>query len=359
MMPVTAPLTHRPVSADDVTIDNLFVSRSPILSVSAGDIEVSLLLSTAPPSPIPASTWLLSAGDHEIGVSISADALRWLIPDFVGFNLANLPISLVMAIGEISTAPLLKALSGFVAQPAVLEGIAQKPPEQWRAFGLRPATDETAPPVAVLYVNRQAEGHLVAALQGAPSQMSWPADQVARLAVYASIGSQAVGQGEIATLVPGSVVLIREFEERVRMMVFSGPLPRTLGYASLDGAVATMETVGDIAMSDLGAEDDLTVEEETTAQAAGDDVAAEDASEEPPEIGIDDLEVRLDFVAGRTTITFEELRQIAAGTTIALDVPSSSRVDIFASGRKLGEGELVDIDGSLGVRVLRINGARS
>lgn len=73
---------------------------------------------------------------------------------------------------------------------------------------------------------------------------------------------------------------------------------------------------------------------------------------------LDDLPVSLIFEAGEKTMTLGELQTLRPGYTFALDRPLEAPVNIRANGQPVGQGELVDLDGRLGVRVLSWAGNR-
>ncbi len=99
-------------------------------------------------------------------------------------------------------------------------------------------------------------------------------------------------------------------------------------------------------------------------EAALEDVRPSEATAEMPDVdqeadvltSVDDIEVNLDFVVGRTSITVAELRELRPGVTKSLDTPATANAEIYASGKRLGDGELVEIDGQLGVRIVRLFG---
>lgn len=76
--------------------------------------------------------------------------------------------------------------------------------------------------------------------------------------------------------------------------------------------------------------------------------AAESMSEE------DDIPVMLCFDLGRLELTLAELRQLGSGSILELPGPADAPVRITVGGRCVGTGELVEVEGRAGVRVLRI-----
>ena len=68
----------------------------------------------------------------------------------------------------------------------------------------------------------------------------------------------------------------------------------------------------------------------------------------------DDIPVQLVAVIGRTTISVKDLMNYQMGQVVDLSRPPSETVDLVASGKLFARGELVDIDGKLGVRIVKI-----
>jgi type III secretion protein Q len=58
-------------------------------------------------------------------------------------------------------------------------------------------------------------------------------------------------------------------------------------------------------------------------------------------------------VAGVLNLTVAELSRLKAGDSITLDQPAQPFVRLLAHGKEIGLGELVDIDGKLGVQLSR------
>lgn len=68
----------------------------------------------------------------------------------------------------------------------------------------------------------------------------------------------------------------------------------------------------------------------------------------------DQIPVRLTFDLGERSVTLAELRALAPGHAFDLGRDPRHAVIIRANGRPVGEGELVEIDGRIGVAVLRL-----
>lgn len=82
--------------------------------------------------------------------------------------------------------------------------------------------------------------------------------------------------------------------------------------------------------------------------------AAENTPENVAEEG--DIPVTLCFDLGRLGLTLAELRQLGPGSVLELPRPADAPVRITVGGRCIGTGELVEVEGRAGVRVLRMLG---
>ena len=69
---------------------------------------------------------------------------------------------------------------------------------------------------------------------------------------------------------------------------------------------------------------------------------------------IDEIPVRLTFDLGDLVMPFKEVQSLTQGTTIDLNVPVTHAVTIRSLNRVIGTGELVDIDGQMGVRIVKL-----
>jgi type III secretion protein Q len=68
----------------------------------------------------------------------------------------------------------------------------------------------------------------------------------------------------------------------------------------------------------------------------------------------DQLPVQLTFEVGRSEITLGELRTLGAGSVLELGRSVAEPIRISAQGRPVGLGELVDVEGAVGVKVTRL-----
>lgn len=86
---------------------------------------------------------------------------------------------------------------------------------------------------------------------------------------------------------------------------------------------------------------------------ANDQTPVSDGDQEATSLS--ELPVRLSFDLGERVITLAELQTLDSGSALPLDRPLQDFVTIRANGAVIGEGQLVDMDGRLGVMVSRLS----
>lgn len=177
------------------------------------------------------------------------------------------------------------------------------------------------------------------------------------------VGETEVDPSSLTGLEAGDVVLV----ERVYGEWGPGSARGTL--RARVGAGDNVLVVGAAVGTD-GAEESkdealrLRVEEVSGREARGADVGRlrmEDESElvtgSDEEAGLLDnllLTLRVELPARR--ISLEELTRLRAGQILEMDCRATDPVELLADGRRVATGELVDIEGRLGVRVTRLAG---
>lgn len=146
----------------------------------------------------------------------------------------------------------------------------------------------------------------------------------------------------LLALAPGDIVLLDHFGPRpvtggpVWLRLGSGVVP---GY--LDGAGVTV--IGSFCPRDQPMPD------ETPASPASSPSA-------PPatDAVLRELPVQVICEIGRVTLSAREVLELRAGAVLPVGRPLAGPVDLTAGGRLLARGELVDVEGEIGIRVTEI-----
>lgn len=152
------------------------------------------------------------------------------------------------------------------------------------------------------------------------------------LALRLEVGRSALSAAELGGLEPQDVVLIRHHRWQ-------------------DGVVAVI-IAADLRYAAHLDDDALTFLAPEEAAALNDE-----ADQEPTEAAladVDDVTVSVAFDLGRLELAIGELRRVSEGYVLNLQRPLDGAVALRVGGRLIGHGELVDIEGSLGVRVTEI-----
>ncbi len=68
----------------------------------------------------------------------------------------------------------------------------------------------------------------------------------------------------------------------------------------------------------------------------------------------EDVPVHLVAVLGKKKISLKDLLKLKVGHTLDLERAPNEFVDLVANGKVIARGELVEIDGKLGVRVIKM-----
>jgi len=67
-----------------------------------------------------------------------------------------------------------------------------------------------------------------------------------------------------------------------------------------------------------------------------------------------DVPLQLVAVMGKKTMTIKEILSLGKGQILELNRFPNEAIDLVANGKLMAKGELVEIDGKLGVKIIRI-----
>lgn len=114
----------------------------------------------------------------------------------------------------------------------------------------------------------------------------------------------------------------------------------------------TYEAVEDTTRADANdppAEEDLGFEDlpDPEAQVAEKPIAGDFMDLAP------DIPVQLSVVMGRKQLTVKDLLEFQSGQVLDLERQPNEPVDLMAGGKVVGKGDLVVVDGKLGIRILQ------
>ncbi len=156
---------------------------------------------------------------------------------------------------------------------------------------------------------------------------------------------------DVIALRPDDIVVLDHFGPRpvtggpVALRLQGGVFP-----AFLDGAGVTI-----MAPFHLRAESMADPKSETTASDPP-ETGAEPTTQpsSPSEHLLRELPVQITCEIGRVTLTAREILELRPGAVVPVGRPLAGPVDLTAGGRVIARGELVDVEGELGVRVTEV-----
>jgi flagellar motor switch/type III secretory pathway protein FliN len=185
--------------------------------------------------------------------------------------------------------------------------------------------DALSAELAVTVGDRQAPAWIVASAEAIQRMPRRPApDGLAiEVEVAVEVGRVSVTHASLAALERRDVVICRR--EEPRLSVARGGFPVALG--DWRGGGLRVEVTGPY--------------------------RAQGANMDP--VLAADLPVELALELGRVKKSAAEVLALAPGAVIALDRPVAALVDLVAGGRVVARGELVDVDGAIGVRVTELS----
>lgn len=112
-------------------------------------------------------------------------------------------------------------------------------------------------------------------------------------------------------------------------------------------------------LSELDDLDALThLDVEAAEPAAPEESVSKTTQEEPP-VGeflnlAPDIPVTLVAVMDRKSVTVKDLLGLRMGSVVVFDRTPAEPVDVLAGGKLFAKGELVEVDGKLGIRILKL-----
>lgn len=190
---------------------------------------------------------------------------------------------------------------------------------------------------------------LLAGLVARRAPQPGPLDDALPLALRAEIGHSRLSAGELATLEPGDVLLLDAAWTGPRRVLWLS----ADGRAGLHVQLPAPAPADEIADGAPPAPPSLTVLSPWTATMPVADNATDPATFAATltAASLDDVPLRVSFDLGELTLTLAQLRAMQPGQVLELGHPLAGAVRIRANGALVGDGELVEVDGQLGVSV--------
>ena len=156
---------------------------------------------------------------------------------------------------------------------------------------------------------------------------------------------------DVVALRPDDIVVLDHFGPRpvtggpVALRLQGGVFP-----AFLDGAGVTIMAPFHLRAESMA--DTQNESDQHDAPAMGTEPSTQPSS--PSEHLLRELPVQITCEIGRVTLTAREILELRPGAVVPVGRPLAGPVDLTAGGRGIARGELVDVEGELGVRVTEV-----
>lgn len=325
---------------------NAIVLAAPAAAATLGALTARLAMpgQNFPPEPAASHATVSLGGVRitlELGARVTAVLLRALDvsrPD----ALLEDPMLAALAVEAVAA-----SLIGRIEQAA---GVAVTI-DSWRAGPMPVEPGEPARDRLEWVVDSPENAPERAALIGARAMIDLVLEHLGRAAAEAGAGvaeteaalslptalrlpSTVLTLAELSALEPGDVVFDRFDRQDLRLCVCS----RRWRVALEEDKRVTIQDEAN--PTEAAVEAELSTLPEMGAEEGGADLA--------------DAELAVSFELARTTVPVSTARRLAPGYVFSLDRSVSAEVDIIVSNRRFGRGRIVEIDGEIGVEIVRI-----
>lgn len=330
------------VEAAQVRLGNLLLAKSEVLlpippgKASGAGIAIKGLFDNRP-----ALLW------------VPEGTFRAIAPETSGLeSIEGLPDPLLAALAEVSLRKVLKAYANELGHMLRISEAAVEDAPQ--AFGIGLRVGATAEPT-VLQVDDAAMAEIAERLASQPDLAPLPGSETMPVSLAIETASLAVTLGELRTLGAADVLLLAAGTDPADLRLTQQPGGRVLATVRItDDGLVVQGVLG----AEMADENDDAPPPEGTLEGDAEETST-DIDDPGPALDVDALDVTLSFSIGSVELSVAELRALQKGYIFEPEAPLASPVRIYAGRRAVGEGELVELDGRVGVRVLRLTGTRA
>lgn len=185
---------------------------------------------------------------------------------------------------------------------------------------------------------------------GAWRAIAAPLPETFRLMLAVTLGRMQLPIAQVRGLRPGDVLVLEQLLFDARG---TGYVP--LGRRRLQGRIG--DETGPLCLTVISIED-TSVDEDFAAPhypAQGEDEPVTDVFGSEP---FDELSMLLNVRCGTLNLTLGELRNLAPGSVLGIGGYAPGLAGLYYGDRLIGQGQLVEVDGRLGLQVSRVNFSR-
>lgn len=337
------PLVLDKVSSQDLAALNAFYRCRPAVRFEPGGIAIA---ATAEWRLDEASAWevvvTVALGDAEASLHVTRNLLvgmlarQNLVADLDRLD----PVHTALLV-EALMAQELGGLEDRIVRPIELKAVAFEPSPTLETARFRLALhhDDGAPMGLLHFDDEDLALDLARLLDTAAQGLATQAiDPLLSLSIYH--GAARITLSELEDLVPGDVVVIDDT-----------PGVSVPAMVELGGVLAApVEFAG----SGVRLRDRLRRPGGSRWEWMMSSDQRRSIGERPEDVDVSDLPVTLIFEAGHVSLSVEEVRKLAPGAVIPLPDATTDSINIISGGKRIGQGELVQIGEGLGIRIRRL-----
>jgi type III secretion protein Q len=343
-------MTPSQFSAPKLTRSEVQAANAACRLVSVVGREFGLDFSYGGRTPIEDAVEVAVAVDGaELSVFVPASLLNHAARTF--FSLVRdyqVPESLVVATLEATVAPSLARIEKAAGVQIGLRRMGVAKPEAFRDAPLNfTLNGPNGGHIALVPSSQLALPHLAAP--------PWTDGRSLRIGLPLVVAELGVTIAEFDSLALGDVVVLDGMAAADTNQVQLAISPAGGIIARIDGHRLTVERLG----KSMSTSDAAPATRPAPAAAARPGAApAAPAAKAPivPAASVEELPLRIVFDFGDLELTLAELKALVPGQVIDLAREPGSAVRMTVNGRRIGAGEIVEIDGRLGVRITELAG---
>lgn len=338
----TTPLLLARLGKNEVQARNLLAQRARDLAILLAGQTWSLSLEPwavgAPLSQAQADDWLVqlqwAGAPFELRLPASV-CQTWLAVSYPSLDLPGMPDAFAAAALESALLALMSAPKTLQRGTVRVETLQRQPGAARtlsQNFGLclRQGAEAVYGSISTDALGLMLMAGLVADLPEVPNGLD--ADTLPLL-LRVEIGVAVLGADELLALTPGDTVMLQHC------------------WLGQDGGVwLGWDRVGIRACLN-----DAQLVVTHTLNLKGLSMPTEDSESADPTVSVDSVPVRLTFDIGERTLSLGELKALQVGHSFDLKRPLSGAVRLRVNGALIGIGELVEIDGNIGVTVASLS----
>lgn len=297
----------------------------------------------------------LSINGHPAYLRLPDDVVGLVIQELGGSHLPfmDMPQDLLVALMEMATTPWLEQLeqtTGFSIRLTGIGQIAHSDPMMMVDFAVQHETGVTE--YARLWCDEAAFAGLAA--HWARTRPAYQRAYTISQSLTLRVGVTRLPVRTLRQLGQGDVILMdRSLAQYSQGGLVAGE--RWIFWANIkEGSLEIVTTAEDIAVPDEGYWRMDNAMNESVDGTEHVEASPDVASDNPETVSFDDLPVKVAFELGRVDISMAELQSLGVGSVLTTKRHLRSPVDIVVNGRKIGMGEIIQVENELGVRLLKV-----